>query len=68
MKTYYIVKHSDRGGIYWYAHKRGFLTFFGFYSCYNQVDGTYSTRSANDCESSLLIDIKKPQVIRVVKR
>jgi len=42
MKTFYIVKHSDKDGPYWYAHKRGVLSFFGLFNRFNQVDYSYS--------------------------
>ena len=68
MRTYYIVKHSDRSGVHWYAHKKGFHSLFDIYNDVNSVAGTYSLISADDCERSLMIDKKKPQVIGVVKR
>lgn len=66
-RTYFIVKHEDRSGIHWYAHKKGILSTLGVYSLMNIQSGTISYSSADDCEKKLRIKKKKPVVIRVVK-
>ena len=69
MKTYYIVKHvNERDEIIYKAHKQGILTLFNIYNYNNAVLGSFSLKSADDCEARLrrVLNPIKPEVIRAV--